>query len=69
MTKVLVSAAIAVSAAVGVAAPASADPSVFGDLSCSCPQTISKSGVSVTDQIDRGIRQGETDLQGIHGQQ
>ncbi len=39
-------------------APAGADPSVFGELSCSCPQTVSNGGSSVADQIDRGIQSG-----------
>jgi hypothetical protein len=69
IAKVLLSAAIVVSTAVGAAAPAGADPSVFGTLSCNCPQKVSKSGASVTDQINRGIQQGMTDLQGIQGQQ
>ena len=58
VTKILVSAALAVGTAVAVAAPANADPSVFNDLSCSCPQTVSNGGSSVADQIERGIRAG-----------
>jgi hypothetical protein len=41
-----------------LAAPAGADPSVFNDLSCSCPQTVSDTGPSVTDQMKRGIQAG-----------
>jgi hypothetical protein len=58
VSKILVSAALAVGAAVAIAAPAGADPSVFNDLSCSCPQTVSNGGSSVDDQINRGIQSG-----------
>jgi hypothetical protein len=58
VSKILVSAALTVGAAVAIAAPAGADPSVFNDLSCSCPQTVSNGGSSVIDQINRGIRAG-----------
>jgi hypothetical protein len=57
VSKILASAALAVGAAVAIAPPASADPSVFNDLSCSCPQTVSNGG-SVADQINRGILAG-----------
>ena len=58
VSKILVSAALAIGAAVAIAAPAGADPSVFNDLSCSCPQTVSNGGSSVADQINRGIQSG-----------
>jgi len=58
VSKILVSAALAVGTAVAIAAPAAADPSVFNDLSCSCPQTVSNGGSSVADQINRGIQSG-----------
>ena len=58
VSKFLVSAALAVGAAVAIAAPAGAEPSVFNDLSCSCPQTVSNAGSSVDDQINRGIQSG-----------
>jgi hypothetical protein len=58
VSKILGSAALAVGVAVAIAAPAGADPSVFNDLSCSCPQTVSNGGSSVADQIDRGIQSG-----------
>ena len=58
VSKILVSAALAVGVAVAIAAPAGADPSVFNDLSCSCPQTVSNGGPSVIDQIKRGIQSG-----------
>jgi hypothetical protein len=57
VSKLLVSAALAIGAAVVIAPPAGADPSVFTDLSCSCPQTVSNGG-SVADQISRGILSG-----------
>jgi hypothetical protein len=58
ITKILVSGAVVLGAALGLAAPAGADPSVFNDLSCGCPQTVSNRGPSVTDQIERGIQSG-----------
>ncbi len=58
VSKILACAALAVGAAVAIAAPAGADPSVFNDLSCSCSQTVSNGGSSVADQIDRGIQSG-----------
>jgi hypothetical protein len=65
ITKLVAGAAIMVAAAVGVSAPAGADPSVFSALGCSCPQTPPKGGPAVMDQINRGIRTGLTGLQGI----
>ncbi len=68
--KVLVSAAIALGAAVGVAAPASADPNPFSNLGCSCQAPGQQgTGPAVTDQINQGIQQGQSDLQSIRGQQ
>ncbi len=69
ITKVLVSATIAVAAAAGIAAPASADPSAYGTLSCSCEQavTVSDGETPVTDQVNEGIQGGLTELQGIRG--
>ncbi|HTY33369.1 hypothetical protein [Mycobacterium sp.] len=58
VSKILAGAALAVGAAVAIAVPAGADPSVFNDLSCSCPETVSNDGSSVADQIDRGIQSG-----------
>lgn len=58
ITKILFSGVIVLGTSLGLAAPAGADPSVFNDLSCSCPQTVSNTGPSVVDQIDRGIRSG-----------
>ncbi len=65
ITKLVAGAAIMAATAVGISAPASADPSVFSALGCSCPQTPLKGGPAVMDQINRGIRTGLTDLQGI----
>ena len=66
ITKVLFSAAVALSAAVGVAIPVSADPSAFGVLSCSCGggPTAAVGGPTVSDQINDGIRDGLTDFKG-----
>lgn len=58
ITKILFSGAVVFGAALGLAAPAGADPSVFNDLSCGCPQTVSNTGPSVTDQMKRGIQAG-----------
>lgn len=65
ITKLVAGATIMVVAAVGVSAPAGADPSVFSALGCSCPQTPPRGGPVVMDQIYRGIQMGLTDLQGI----
>ena len=69
ITKVLVSAAIALGAATAVATPANADPSSFGTLSCSCKQPVAapdgKAPVTdVTDQMNQGIRRGLAFLPG-----
>ena len=67
ITKVLFSAAIALGAAVGVATPAGADPSLFGILSCSCGEAVTApdGGSAVTDQMNQGIRSGLDYLQGL----
>jgi hypothetical protein len=65
ITKLVAGTAITVAAAVAVSAPASADPSVFNILSCTCQQTLPKGGPAVMDQINRGIQTGLADLQGI----
>jgi hypothetical protein len=67
ITKVLFSAAIALGAAVGVATPASADPSAFGILSCSCGEAVAGpgGGAVATDQINVGIQSGLDYLQGL----
>ena len=65
ITKILVSAAIALGALVVGAAPASADPNSpanepnpFGSLTCSCQNTAPASRHALREQIDRGIRDG-----------
>jgi hypothetical protein len=65
--KVLVGAAIALGAVLGIPAPASADPSPFGTLGCSCrPQVAGPDGTApVTDQMDQGIQNGLGYLRGI----
>jgi hypothetical protein len=76
ITKILVSAAIAVGSYVGLAAPASADtntigtnPNPFGALSCNCQTPASVTSPDVTDQINRGIRDAlTTDLTAVQGQ-
>ena len=64
--KMLFGAAIALSAAAGVATPASADPSPFGTLGCNCeaPVTVPGGKAPVTDQMDQGIQNG---LGYLHG--
>ena len=60
ITKIVFGAAIALAAAAGVATPASADPSAFGTLGCSCtpPVAAPDSKAPVTDQVDQGIKNG-----------
>jgi hypothetical protein len=66
ITKVLFGAAIALGAALGIATPASADPSSFGVLGCSCrPPVAPPDGKApVTDQMDQGIQNGLGYLRG-----
>jgi hypothetical protein len=63
ITKVLLSGAIMFGAAVGVATPAYADPSVFGNLSCSCEQPAPgpHGAPADKDQVNQGIQSGLTD--------
>ena len=65
ITKIFVGGAIVLGAALGLAAPAGADPSVFNDLSCSCPNTVSNHGSSVVDQMMRGIQAGLTGVDAV----
>jgi hypothetical protein len=70
ITKVLVSAAITLGAAVAVASPANADPSAYGTLSCSCEQapTVSDGfAVAPADAVDQGIQSGLADLAARQG--
>ena len=64
--KALFGVAIALSAAVGIAAPVGADPSPFGTLGCSCkPPVAAPDGQAPgTDQMDQGIQNG---LGYLHG--
>ncbi|MCV7096126.1 hypothetical protein AWC13_10605 [Mycobacterium kubicae] len=61
--------AAALGIAVAFASPASADPSAFGTLSCSCQQAVTTSGggAGAPDQVDEGVRSGLADLQGVGG--
>ena len=65
ITKILLSGATILATSLGFAPPAGADPSVFSDLSCSCPQTVSNAGSSVTEQVKRGIQAGLTGTDGV----
>jgi hypothetical protein len=58
--KILFSAAIAFSAAAGVATPAGADPSAFGTLGCSCkaPVTVPDGKAPAMNPTDQGIQNG-----------
>ena len=65
ITKILVSAAIAVGSAVVGAAPASADPHAIGanpnpfsTLSCNCRETAPTGSPALLEEIARGIRKG-----------
>jgi hypothetical protein len=64
ITKVLLGAAFAFAAAVGVATPASADPSAFGVLSCSCHEVVADTGPIGSDQTGLGIQNGIADVLG-----
>jgi hypothetical protein len=60
VSRFLVGAAVAFVTAIAIAAPSGADPGAFNDLSCGCPQTVSDGGISVTEQLQRGIQAGLT---------
>jgi len=67
ITKILVSAAIALSSAVMAATTASADPTTvdtdanpFGALRCSCPGTAPADGPGLKAAIDRGLQEGHS---------
>lgn len=60
MTKLLVSGAVVLGTAVGLATPVGADPSVFSTLSCGCQPTAFIVSPQVEDQITRGIQDGLT---------
>lgn len=69
ITKVLLSAAIALGAAVGVAAPAMADP-VTSSTTCTCQPPAEKVGPAVPspEQFTQGIQKAFSDLQARQGQ-
>jgi hypothetical protein len=69
VSRILVSVAVAVVAAVVIAQPASADPNLFRDLDCSCPQTFLDGSPAFINQVTRGIQQGQSDVQAFRGQQ
>ena len=60
ITKVVFTAAIALGAATAVAAPAGADSSLFGALSCSCaqPSDVPHGKSAVSAQLKQGIQSG-----------
>jgi hypothetical protein len=64
--KILFGAAIALTAAIGIATPASADPSPFGTLGCSCqpPATAPDGKAPAMSPTDLGIQNG---LGFLHG--
>jgi hypothetical protein len=67
ITKILIGAAVALSAYLGGAAPVRADgnpigsaPNPFGGLSCSCRETAPPGSPALREGVDRGIREGRT---------
>jgi hypothetical protein len=64
--KVLFSAAITLGASVALAAPAGADPSTFGNLSCSCEPTVSYPAARGT-AVDQGILSGMAEIADLKG--
>jgi hypothetical protein len=66
ITKVFVSVAITLGAALVVATPAGADPSAFGALGCSCaqPSDVPHGEPAVKDHVSRGMQRG---LGALHG--
>jgi hypothetical protein len=60
ITKVVFTAAITLGAALAVATPATADPSLFGALSCNCTQPVDvpHGKPAVSDQLRQGIQSG-----------
>ena len=76
ITKLLVSGAIVLGAAVGLAAPAVAEPNAgaanpnpFSNVSCGCETPTSVTSMDVTDQINQGIHDSlTTDLPAVQVQ-
>lgn len=58
ITKVLVSAAIALGSYVVGPAPAGADPNPFGGLTCNCQGTAPGDSPLSLEELERGIRDG-----------
>lgn len=58
-TRILAFLAIVTGLGLVGAAPAGADTSPFNTLSCSCPETAPAGSPARSDEIKRGIRQGE----------
>ena len=63
ITKILVSAAIALGSCVGLAAPAGAEPNPanpnpYDGLRCSCHETAPAGSPALREEIDRGLREG-----------
>jgi hypothetical protein len=60
ITKFVFTAAIALGAATAIAAPAGADPNLFGALSCNCaqPSDVPHRKPAVSDQLRQGIQSG-----------
>jgi len=61
VSTMLVSAAITLAAWTGGAAPASADPNLFGVLSCSCRTTTTPDSPPSRDAMNQAIQQGISD--------
>jgi hypothetical protein len=66
ITKVVFTVAIMLGIGLAIAAPASADPSSFGTLSCNCTQPIDvpHGKPAVKEQVSRGIQSGRGSLHG-----
>lgn len=68
ITKLLVTAGIAVVASVGLAVPAFADPASFGDLGCTCQPPVVQGPIPhfflpPDYLLNEGIRQGLADTE------
>lgn len=56
--KLLLSGVIVFGSCLGLAAPAAADPSVFGVLSCGCPDATPTDSPPRADKVNQGIQHG-----------
>ncbi|KZS55941.1 hypothetical protein A4G26_17470 [Mycobacterium kansasii] len=63
ITKVLISAAIAVGAAIGVAAPAMADEPTAPVTTCNCDQPVDKPPAPSPQQMNQSIREALASLE------